>query len=267
MVGGNRVTVLAQTGDLTIRTLSFADADLTAAEEGARLHVETAIARASRIVARGDTIVIDNATLDRLTGRDAHTLSFNLAGNDGGAARDVFVRALMQDAGGVALTGPIERPVTVQFDLLSSQRADVVAGVPDLHMMQTLIGQQATFSNNIYRVKLDNELRAMSLGYDALITSTAPFYFLFEADRRFTSNAAFIYYDQSFEIIGSGPSLQDDAPRLLEQALRRRIDPARPVGGVTLTVPGNVLGRNADAIEDENQLQLRPTGPSLGLRR
>ena len=262
-LAGRIVTVRAAEGDIEIRKLTFETANLTAAEEGARLHVLSAIAQASRIVARADRI-----DLDSVTSTSTSTLFFDLAGNDGRLAMSTNVNALP----GTGATAGVTTPGLIQFDRLFSTDATISGGIPNIRFMETLIGRQATFANfsNMYQapftVKLDNFLSTLSPGADALLASTAPFYLYFQDAKAFETNANVIYRNPDFRIQGTTGDVVNDTS--LEQVLKRRTDPVAPAGRVTISIPGNVLGRNDGAIEGEDDLRITlPRRPSLGLRR
>jgi len=260
---GRTVTVRATAGDIEITKLTFAEANLKAAGEGARLHVLTAIAKASRIVARADVIDLDN-----VTSTSTSTFFFDLAGNDGGLAMSTNVDALR----GTATTAGVTTPGLIQFDQLFSTDANITGGIPDIRFMETLIGRQATFANfsttynQPFTVKLDNILSTLSPGYDALLSASAPFYLYFQNAKAFETNANVVYRSPEFRIQGSNGDVVTD--QALEQVLKRRVDPVAPAGRLTLSVPGNVLGRNDGAIDGEDDLRITlPRRPSLGLRR
>jgi hypothetical protein len=262
-LAGRTVTVRATEGDIVIRKLTFETANLTAAEEGARLHVLSAIAQASRIVARADRI-----DLDTVTSTSTSTLFFDLAGNDGGLAMSTNVNALR----GSISTAGVSTPGLIQFDRLHSTDATVSGGIPNIRFMETLIGRQATFANHSrtydlpFTVRLDNVLATLRMDQDALLSSTAPFYLYFQDAKVFETNANVIYRNPEFRIQGSNGDVVNDTS--LEQVLKRRIDPPAPAGRVTISIPGNVLGRNDGAIDGEDDLRITlPRRPSLGLRR
>ncbi|MCW5626582.1 MAG: hypothetical protein KIT73_17840, partial [Burkholderiales bacterium] len=156
---------------ITIDHLGFADADLRTLNAGGAITVRDALATASSLTVRADTIDLQNVIQQGAGG----VLRFDLAGFGDGLAQSIDVNAAA--------------PSTIRFDLLRANSATVAGQVADLLFMETLIGRQATFANQFYRVILDNETKTLFSGYDMQIRSDLPFHLYFQAARTFDTNA------------------------------------------------------------------------------
>jgi hypothetical protein len=172
------VTIETKNGSVDFDTIRGSTLNFNIGKKGGHLSINKVL------ISNGMTVYADHINLPNViqTVSD-RPLHFNMSGWHGGMAESVSISAHSDNR--------------VVFDRLNADFAWIEAR-SILQLLNANIGTRAEFTNNLYNVIVDNVSKDLFGSSVQLYTKGSPFYFIFNADRQFYTNAWVVDYSDYF---------------------------------------------------------------------